>query len=67
MTFRLLTYNILNGGVGRTESLAKVINGCAPDLVLLQEAWNDTGQRLRDRFVAAWEKAHKFDSTNPAR
>jgi hypothetical protein len=24
-------------------------------------------QRLRDRFVAAWEKAHKFDSTNPAR
>jgi len=40
MTFRLLTYNILNGGVGRTESLAKVINGCAPDLVLLQEATN---------------------------
>ena len=40
MTFRLLTYNILNGGVGRTESLAKVINLCAPDLVLLQEATN---------------------------
>lgn len=38
MTFRLLTYNILNGGVGRTEAIAKVINGCAPDLVLLQEA-----------------------------
>ncbi|MDO8678520.1 MAG: endonuclease/exonuclease/phosphatase family protein [Acidobacteriota bacterium] len=38
MTFRLLTYNILNGGVGRTEAIARVINGCAPDLVLLQEA-----------------------------
>lgn len=38
MTFRLLTYNILNGGGGRMEAIAKVINGCAPDLVLLQEA-----------------------------
>ena len=38
MTFRLLTYNILHGGVGRTEAIAKAINGCAPDLVLLQEA-----------------------------
>jgi hypothetical protein len=24
-------------------------------------------QRFRERFVAAWEKAHKFDSSNPAR
>jgi DUF2950 family protein len=24
-------------------------------------------QRLRERFVAAWEKAHKFDGSNPAR
>ena len=38
MTFRLLTYNILNGGVGRTDAIATVINACAPDLVLLQEA-----------------------------
>ena len=38
MTFRLLTYNILNGGVGRTDAIAAVINACAPDLVLLQEA-----------------------------
>ena len=38
MTFRLLTYNILNGGGGRIERIAQVINGCAPDLVLLQEA-----------------------------
>lgn len=40
MMFRLLTYNILNGGVGRTDALAKVINAYAPDLVLLQEATN---------------------------
>jgi len=38
MTFRLLTYNILHGGFGRTDALANVINSVAPDLVLLQEA-----------------------------
>jgi exodeoxyribonuclease-3 len=38
MTFRLLTYNILQGGNGRVEQIATVINSCAPDLVLLQEA-----------------------------
>ncbi len=36
--FRLLTYNIREGGNGRGEALAQVINACAPDLVLLQEA-----------------------------
>jgi exodeoxyribonuclease-3 len=36
--FRLLTYNIRVGGVGRVEPLARVINASAPDLVLLQEA-----------------------------
>lgn len=38
MTFRLLTYNILKGGVGRAASIAKVINSVVPDLVLVQEA-----------------------------
>ena len=38
MTFRLLTYNIKSGGIGRAPALAHVINACAPDLVLLQEA-----------------------------
>ena len=38
MTFRLLTYNILKGGTGRAEAIAKVINSVAPDLVLVQEA-----------------------------
>jgi exodeoxyribonuclease-3 len=38
MTFRLLSYNILNGGRGRLDAIAAVVNACAPDLVLLQEA-----------------------------
>jgi exodeoxyribonuclease III len=38
MTFRLLTYNIKYGGVGRAPAIASVINSCTPDLVLLQEA-----------------------------
>jgi exodeoxyribonuclease-3 len=38
VAFRLLTYNIRVGGVGRVEPLARIINACAPDLVLLQEA-----------------------------
>lgn len=36
--FRLLTYNINRGGGDRVDALATVINACAPDLVLLQEA-----------------------------
>ena len=38
MMFRLLSYNIMQGGRGRTQAIATVINGCMPDLVLLQEA-----------------------------
>ena len=36
--FRLLTYNIRHGGTGRVEPLARVVAGCNPDVVLLQEA-----------------------------
>jgi exodeoxyribonuclease-3 len=36
--FRLLTYNILHGGLGRSQAIAAVINSCAPDLVMVQEA-----------------------------
>jgi exodeoxyribonuclease-3 len=35
---RLLTYNIRKGGIGRVPAIAGIINDCAPDLVLLQEA-----------------------------
>ena len=35
---RLLTYNIRYGGVGRVGAIASVVNQCAPDVVVLQEA-----------------------------
>jgi endonuclease/exonuclease/phosphatase family metal-dependent hydrolase len=38
VTLRLLTYNIKYGGTGRAPAIARVINACAPDVVLLQEA-----------------------------
>lgn len=38
MTHRLLSYNIQRGGRGRETQLAAVVNACAPDLVVLQEA-----------------------------
>lgn len=38
MTLRLLTYNIRHGGAGRETALAEVIAGCAPDIVIFQEA-----------------------------
>ena len=36
--FRLMTYNIRHGGIGREAAIAAVVTACAPDLVLLQEA-----------------------------
>lgn len=38
MTYRLLSYNIQRGGRGREAQIASVVNACAPDLVVLQEA-----------------------------
>jgi len=38
VSFRLLSYNIRRGGAGRETTLASVIAGCSPDLVVLQEA-----------------------------
>ena len=38
-TLRILSYNILKGGVGRETALAAVISSCEPDVVILQEAY----------------------------
>jgi exodeoxyribonuclease-3 len=47
---RLLTYNIRYGGVGREDPLAAVIEACAPDVVVLQEATRpDVVERLAAR------------------
>jgi exodeoxyribonuclease-3 len=48
--FRLMTYNIRHGGRGREAAIAAVINTCAPDLVLLQEA---TDPRSVERIAHA--------------
>jgi exodeoxyribonuclease-3 len=38
VTWRLLSYNIRDGGIGRETMLAAVIDGARPDIVVLQEA-----------------------------
>src|SRR5438045_9703327 len=40
MTVRLLTYNIREGGIGRADAIAEVIEAANPDVVALQEARN---------------------------
>ena len=40
MTFRLLSYNIRQGGSGREAQIAAVVAACDPDLVVFQEATN---------------------------
>jgi exodeoxyribonuclease-3 len=39
VTLRVLSYNILRGGVGREAPLAEVIAASSPDIVILQEAY----------------------------
>jgi endonuclease/exonuclease/phosphatase (EEP) superfamily protein YafD len=46
---RVFSLNIAAGQMG-LEGVAAQIQAANPDLVLLQEAWADTGPRLRDRF-----------------
>ena len=63
MTFRLLTYNILHGGGARIPQIANVINACAPDLVLLQEATDPVNvERLAEATGMADWKAFKRQS-----
>ncbi len=39
MTLKLLSYNILKGGGGREAELAGIISACAPDIAVLEEAY----------------------------
>ena len=59
--FRLLTYNILKGGRGRSRSIATVIKSCAPDLVLLQEATDPENlERIAEATgMAEWRAFHR--------
>ncbi len=38
MAFRIMTYNILDGGVGRERHIQDVVQAAAPDVLVLQEA-----------------------------
>ncbi|HJZ78162.1 MAG TPA: endonuclease/exonuclease/phosphatase family protein [Vicinamibacterales bacterium] len=63
MTFRLLTYNIQRGGAGRADALAHIINGCAPDIVILQEATRpDIVRALAERTGMAGAQSFKGQS-----
>ena len=59
--FRLLTYNIRRGGQRRVDAIAKVINSCRPDLVLLQEATDPSAvERLAGACgMAEWQAFHR--------
>lgn len=48
---RVLTYNILDGGVGREPLIAEVLEAVQPDIAVLQEVYqNGLAERLADRL-----------------
>jgi exodeoxyribonuclease-3 len=49
LNFRLLTYNILDGGVGREAAIGQVIRAAAPDVVVMQEVMRPS---LLERIAA---------------
>ena len=55
MSLRFLSYNIRYGGTGREAQLASVIQGCAPDIVVLQEA---TDPRVIERVAEPVSYTH---------
>jgi exodeoxyribonuclease-3 len=56
VTFRILSYNIRRGGVGREEPIAAVIRSVVPDIVVLEEATRpDVVERLaHDTGMTQW-------------
>ena len=61
MSFRVMTYNVLNGGTGRERLLLEVLRVVAPDIVLLQEVF-DAG--FVGRLADALEMQHFFARGN---
>jgi endonuclease/exonuclease/phosphatase family metal-dependent hydrolase len=60
VSFRLLSYNIKFGGVGREKLIAAVIKYCEPDVVVLQEATRpDVVEKLASACgMKAWAALH---------
>lgn len=71
MTYRILSYNIERGGRGREAPIAEVIRGCAPDLVVLQEARDPevvrrvAGETGMEQYAARGGESLGFMSRTP--
>ena len=60
---RLLTYNIREGGVGRADAIACVINASSPDVVVLQEATRpDVVEQIATRTGMTTWRARRGES-----
>jgi endonuclease/exonuclease/phosphatase family metal-dependent hydrolase len=57
MTFRLMTYNILDGGVGREATISEVIQAAAPDVVVVQEVMQPV---VLERIAATLNMEHRL-------
>ena len=63
MSFRLLSYNIRFGGLGREQALTEVIRRAEPELVLFQEAIHpDVIEKLADKTGLKFWAARKNHS-----
>ncbi len=55
MTFRLMTYNILDGGAGRQAALTEVIRTAAPDVVIMPEVMQPAAlERMASDLGMVW-------------
>jgi endonuclease/exonuclease/phosphatase family metal-dependent hydrolase len=62
MTFRLMTYNILDGGAGREASLIEVIRAVAPDVVVMPEVIQPAAlERMASELAMECRLAHGPD------
>jgi endonuclease/exonuclease/phosphatase family metal-dependent hydrolase len=57
LTFRLMTYNILDGGEGREAAIIEVIREVAPDVVVLQEVM---GPAVLERIATTLAMTHRL-------
>ncbi len=55
MTLRLMTYNVLDGGVRREDAIIEVIRVVAPDVVVLQEVMQPV---VLERIAATLDMGH---------
>ena len=62
MTFRLMTYNILDGGVGREAALTEVIRAAVPDVVVMPEVIQPAAlERMASELAMECRLAHGPD------